>query len=276
MGRNFVIFYVAREGSSAIISRLSLHPEIAIPVFEELDRFWIERIKYDRDISFALDHTLSSKKLPFPESRLFEKFIPRHPTGAETSCGFKWRPHGSIRKIVSIFKKHDVQVFFLFRRNLKELVSSLYFTNSVRYPDGSRNIGHYQFRMTKLNQDEAESLKDYISSQTVTLDKKKFLRFALRRTIAAMYFRILKGIFFISGIKSKNIFYEDFNENPEKFISDILEKIELPKTEIDLSRSKFKKSIRSEYSDIISDLEEIDKDPKFILLERAYRRIIAQ
>jgi hypothetical protein len=39
MGKSFVVFYTAREGSSAIIDGLSHHPDISVPVFEDLDQY---------------------------------------------------------------------------------------------------------------------------------------------------------------------------------------------------------------------------------------------
>ena len=56
--------------------------------------------------------------------------LPRFPAGATPrSIGFKWRPYGDWEKVCAVFRRHDVVLFVLGRRDFVELTSSLYITS---------------------------------------------------------------------------------------------------------------------------------------------------
>lgn len=243
MPRNFIIAYTAREGSSAIISRLSLNPNIAVPAFEELDEYWLKRIKFKGRVSTVLDHVFRHRSLPFNEDRLFQKFIPRKPNGHETICGLKWRIHGNILDIGRVLKKNKVVVFFLFRRDVVELASSLHISRRLDRPGEERRLGHFQFRVSQMTEEQKALVRDQIANATVNFDFYLFRSIIIKRVLKAFHFYVLSRLLRLWGIPVYNIFYEDFQQYPEVFIDHICHKTGVALEETSSASSKFEKLI---------------------------------
>jgi hypothetical protein len=124
--RNFVLIYSGRTGSSPIVNILARQPGLCVPVFEDLDHRFIgaERAARIPEILDAVFRTGALAGAALPEH------LPRFPAGeTPRSIGFKWRPYGDWEKVCAVFRRHDVVLFVLGRRDFVELAASLYITS---------------------------------------------------------------------------------------------------------------------------------------------------
>lgn len=222
MATNFVILYTAREGSTAIVDALSRHPEISVPILEELDRFWISKFYGSVDLGRVMGRIFRENTFDLGDDWGFRKFISENKRDRPVACvGFKWRPHGKTREMRRIFREHSVTVFFLCRRDLDELAASLFFSQTVAARGRARS-SHAQFEYSTLSEDERAIYRKAFESEPVTLNPLKIWLIMLKRTLKAGYLRYLVRDFRRSGIRARIIHYEDFLATPDRFFDDVL------------------------------------------------------
>jgi hypothetical protein len=225
---NFLIFYTAREGSTAIVSALSRNSGIQVPLLEELDRHWIKRF-YDPtlDLPETLDQVFASGTFNLPHTYGRNNYLYYDPRKVREmgrdniAVGFKWRPHKISHRLIQVLKKHDVQVFYLIRRDFRELVCSLYL--SVQEVDGER-IGHAQFDASR-GEEEFRKTRDLLENLSPPARLGPIGKIVLKRLAHAMRYAAFLKILQLSGIKTSRVHYEDFLEDPNDFLADLCDRI---------------------------------------------------
>jgi hypothetical protein len=203
--RNFLVSYSGRVGSTALLDSLKLLPNFDIPIFEELDAWYVDVNKlYDgvneENVDKVIDETYELHR------------------AAGVSVGFKWRIWGNIDKVAEVLRKHDVIIFNLVRSDALEYIASLYLTNIV-----NKEFNAPQFLLKDASSEE-EKLKILfryrIEKHEVDLAQYRELfeqelqrereRIDLLRRLHAAENTIL------------TIFYEDFAYKRYRFLSALL------------------------------------------------------
>jgi len=226
--RNFLIFYTAREGSTAIVSALSRNSEIQVPLLEELDRHWITRF-YDAslDIPATLDEIFVSGTFDLPHTYGRNNFLYYDPRKVEEAgrenlaVGFKWRPYRLSRRLMRVLRKHDVLVFYLVRRDFRELVCSLYL--SVQEVEGER-IGHAQFDASR-GEEEFRKTRDILENLSPSARLLPIGKIVLKRLAHAMRYTAVLKLLRASGVETSRVYYEDFLEDPDRFLAALCARI---------------------------------------------------
>ncbi|SDW99233.1 hypothetical protein SAMN05444358_102139 [Ruegeria halocynthiae] len=223
MSRNFIILFHAREGSTAIVDALSRHKDISVPILEELDRFWINKFyKSNPDFNLlnTMDKIFSSNTFDLGDDWGFQNYISSNKRGQPVeSIGFKWRPHGPIKDIAKIFKKNNVQVFILARRDFLELVASLAISKTAK--KGAAGHGHAQFDYANMSEQEQASYRKNLETTMHRVSLASILGIMFRRIAVAIRFRLFALRLTFLGVDIKYLFYEDFRDEPEDFLNDI-------------------------------------------------------
>ncbi len=195
--------YRSREGSSAIISKLSQHKRVLIVGFEHLDRRNLLAFNGQdalANIGRTLDAAWQQGVAPGSKARWTE----------ETVLGFKWRPHGG-EPATEALKRNSVQVFLLCRDPLDRALSLL------------SKPTHEQFRIAKLKGEERErelgGLRNVSFDADPSLVAKTIDEYrAAQRDIV---FRFIKPVIGFCPYP-RLLKYEEFCENPTKFLNRIL------------------------------------------------------
>lgn len=222
MASNFVISYNGREGSTAIINSLSWQNGIRVPLMEDLDPYEYLVENKARDIPRKLDEIFSTGS--YSGASHNPKYLLNINSDAQTDAiGFKWRIFGDLQKIAEVFNKHDVTVVSLFRRDFLDIVCSSYAHKYGNKIQSTVELGEYpQFKVATM--DEAE-LKEYfaaLSAQEFRLVSRWFWEMAGKQVkIRKSQNRNLNQLARY-GVKMKTMFYEDFNTDPERFITSFM------------------------------------------------------
>ena len=225
--RNFVIIYSGRTGSSPIVNILARQPGVRVPVFENLDHRFVgpERA---RDIAPILDAVFATGRL---EGAELPEHLPRFPEDATPeSTGFKWRPYGDWPRVCEVFRRHDVMLFVLSRRDVVELASSLYITsvgNSLQ--DEVAISKHPQFGL---------ALEGRAATERAAIEKLQTLRLPVR---PRPLYRIMRQQARVrgelaeraaeahrAGVPVRSIYYEDFVADNAGFIRGLLGELGWP------------------------------------------------
>ncbi len=227
LAKNFIVSFTSREGSSAIISSLSRCRDINVPLFEELDAFWIKKFYNNVDIPKVLDQVFSSGKLDWEHNYGYRNYIPgKIGQGTAKSTGFKWRWHGSLKHIGPVLEKHEVMIFLLFRRDLIELTSSYYFTRMAKRSGEGKSLGHFQFKTARMTKQQKVEFKKELDKLTVPLNPFVFYAMMSWRIIQArrnkrMAVQMQKKY----GIELVTIYYEDFRDDSAAMLGGMCEKL---------------------------------------------------
>lgn len=193
--RNFIVSYTGRVGSSAIIDVLSRLPAFVIPIFEELDWYYIQEHGLEDkhnagNIHNIVDYLIRTVKEEFPNS----------------SIGFKWRVFGDPLLVAATLQKHNVVVLNMIRSELLEVVSSLYLTDIVHK---TFNETQFAFRDTQ-NPEVRENILTRYRLNPVSVDLNIFLELC-DKFIEAERGRIaLLTTLQNAGVEVHTIIYEDF------------------------------------------------------------------
>ena len=276
MPRNFLIIYAAREGSSAIVARLSRNPHVLVPVFEELDRYWMQKFYADRDLVETIDRVYATGRLDLPNKFGARKYLaaaedaqPR----AHCAVGFKWRPHGVDRKLLDCLCRHEVLVLHLVRRDFAELICSLFI--SGQEVDGKR-IGHAQFKAARSEEARARLSED-LDALTVPAAFRPVARLALRRLGRAVLQRLFLTRVRARGLQTRIIHYEDFNADPDGFFADLCAMLEVPAavSDKDGPRRELRKVAQRPAKERVTGLDRWPLRPVMALSGRIYARLVA-
>lgn len=225
MARNFVIIYSGRTGSSPIVNILARQPGLCVPVFENLDHRFIgpERAP---EIAAILDGVFASGRLAGAE---LPAHLPRFPAGeVPRAIGFKWRPYGDWAAVCEVFRRHDVVLFVLSRRDFVEVASSLYITTyGNRLQDEVKIPGHPQFGLAK---GVAESRDSIARMQEMTFPVRPRLLYRIMRqqVHARADLVTLAREAHAAGVPVRALAYEDFTADNEGFVKALLAEIGMP------------------------------------------------
>ena len=115
MRHNFVILFTGHEGSSPLVSMLRKHPQIAMPVFEDLDLPNFSQHFERGRVADVIEHYLSTGSYPTDIAAVNAR-DPDSP-GPQRSIGFKWRGF-SAPGVVEVLLRTNAVVFMLMRTNV--------------------------------------------------------------------------------------------------------------------------------------------------------------
>ncbi|MBL4808304.1 MAG: hypothetical protein JKY31_13630 [Rhodobacteraceae bacterium] len=225
---NFIILYFSREGSTALVNMLSRQPGIRVPLMEQLDHYIFEKTDdittplqdMDAIYSTGIYDRIDTPMVQMRNLTVDDNF---------QSVGFKWRFWSDPVALSALFKKHNVTVFFLVRRNFLESVCSGYLQRFG--PDLSPEsdlTAHPQFKAAYLLGDDKQSFLKKIRQLRFPLNLNDFWFTAdvkLRERNAHAH---LAAVFTQNKIAIRPIYYEDFCDNPRNFLQDFMEEIHLP------------------------------------------------
>jgi hypothetical protein len=229
-----VIIYSGRTGSSPIVNILARQPGICVPVFENLDRRFVGAARVD-EIPAILDRVLTTGEL---EGARLPEHLPRFPAEeTPSSIGFKWRPFGDWAKTCEVFRRHDVMLFVLTRRDFVELASSLYITSHGNALQSEVKIStHPQFGLA-IGARAAAEREAIERLQNMTFPARPRLLYRVMRHQADMRRRLLDlaADAHRLGVPVRSILYEDFTADNAGFIRGLLAEIGLPAASVDTS-----------------------------------------
>jgi hypothetical protein len=192
--RNFIISYTGRAGTSALVNTLSRLPRFVIPIFEELDWYYIEQHGLEEkqnpeNIHDVVDYMLRNKQAEFPDC----------------SVGFKWRMFGKPERLARVLR-NKVIVFNMIRSELLEVVSSLYLTDVVH-----KEFNKPQFAFSDTNDVvEREEILTRYRLNTVSVDLDAFFALCDKHVATERERIALLGELKEEGVEVYTILYEDF------------------------------------------------------------------
>lgn len=277
MAKNFVIIYTAREGSTAIVDALGRHPEISVPLLEELDRYWIRKNfqKNPPDVPSVMRTIFSQNRFDLaPDRGLRFRLAGQKKDQAVASVGFKWRPHGSVKRIASVFLEEDVSVFVLWRRDFRELVASLSISRHLE--PGQHGAGHAQFRYAKLSDPEKAAYREKLETASHDVPASVLHRVMFKRCLRAIRLRRIADRFAGLGIPVRSIYYEDFRDDPDRFLGSLLDVLGVERVAAGtlLEGQKIQKVSRVPAVARIEGFREKLNTPAAPAMDRLYRRTI--
>ena len=205
--KNFVVTYEQRVGSSALVDSLANLGSFKIPVFEELDSYYIDNTGQSERWTVDTIHNLVAET--------FENAL-----AASHGCGvgFKWRIWGRPERVCEVLRKYDVTMFNMVRSNWLDFVASIYMTDVV-YSDSNAP----QFILDTLSKDERDNLLKRYRENTVEVDIPAFMDLSAR-----LYWKEMNRIEYLqqlqaAGIPIYTIYYEDFAYKNLHFMSKLVE-----------------------------------------------------
>lgn len=231
---NFVILYTSREGSSPIVQHLSYAPDIAVPVFEELDRHWMQKFyPGQHDPIEEVDRVFTERVYGREHDYGHRTYVTKH-ENPETalSVGFKWRPHGKLWRLPSLLKKHNARVFLLCRKDLLEVVTS-YYVSRVMVMDESVpdvNSTHTQFSLASRTEEESAAIQEIIRNYTAKLNLWHWYALLAHRVWKVARLRVLLLLLRSTGVPTDVIYYEDFRGNSAEMLGRMRVSLGLPYT----------------------------------------------
>lgn len=120
--RNFLISYSGRVGSTALIDTLKMIQGFLVPIFEDLDFWWIEQ----QGLLDTHNHNNIDKLVDY-----IYRNVPEGIDAVHTSVGFKWRIWGNMDNVSEVLQANHVVVLNMVRSDILEFASSLYLTDVV-------------------------------------------------------------------------------------------------------------------------------------------------
>lgn len=220
-GRDFVMFFDEKEGTTPIIRLLDNFPQV------EVIRTMGEWEPFDRHASGPMPLSslracldLVFSRTPVEEiNELYRRTAtrPLSPFRGDGSIGFKMRftpPEGSSRDLFSrvmldVLNRHDVLVFLAVRQDLLRWALSKY------HGDGTGRAGHIQFRLAsgKLARDEIPRITVDSDRLERTIDRCEAIHAEKRKLM-----RELKQ----GGLDVVPVRYEDFLADPAACLMDLI------------------------------------------------------
>ncbi|MEM6932641.1 MAG: hypothetical protein AAF526_03555 [Pseudomonadota bacterium] len=277
MARNFVILFAAREGSSAIVDSLSRHPEISVPIFEELDRFWVKKFYPDLDVTAEIASIFASNSFSREEDYGFRSFVSSDKRGqAVASIGFKWRPHGAPGQISQVFLEHDVRVFLLCRRDINELVASLLVSRETTGKQTDGNF-HGQFQFSRMTAEEQAAYRSEVENQKIKLNTFKAFDLLLRRFFHAVRLRVWIWRLQRNGLQCHALSYEDFRDKPAEFFEGVFRElgVRVVPPESLVEGQIMQRASRVPATERVQNFDRLSRNPLFQAIGALYKSIIS-
>ncbi|MBO9436760.1 hypothetical protein J7394_21335 [Ruegeria sp. R13_0] len=277
MAKNFIILFTAREGSTAIVDALSRHPDISVPILEELDKFWIKHFYDDIDVVREIDSIFSCNDFRLGDDWAFRNYVSDNKRGKDVaSIGFKWRPHGKIAQVARMMQKRNVVLFVLFRSDFDELCASLYVGQTLAAgDDGSQ---HTQFRFARMSDEEKTAFREELEGQVVYARFRPIFYIMVRRVLRALQLRLIAGKLCRSGIHVRALYYEDFLQSPDRFFAKICHELQIASVGAEslIKGQKMQKTTRIPATKRISGFSRIQKNPLSKLMRLTYTWTISR
>jgi hypothetical protein len=281
MAKRFVILYHGREGSSPIIDVLGRHPDIKVPLFEDLDNYvargFCDAKTVSRLASYALRYgDFALARAAFASGSDQPVPIPTH------STGFKWRIWGDPDLAAKMLAENDSVVFHLFRSDLDSMALSLYFTEHV-VPDVERRQGidlmgggHLQFKLVTLSEMKQKEFKDILRSISFEIDQSVFVNILsnIVNEKCIVYDKYIKCII-AHGAPVHAIFYENFLWKRKDFFQNICSAIDVDAAAIP-TEDFFKKVNDMDLTKQATNWSEIKSLPTVAELRGRYEALIAR
>lgn len=275
--RHAVILYAAREGSSAIVSHLRRHPRIAVPVFEQLDHYLVEQEvppERRRHLAAALRRVFRTGTYSpdfFAEGSGEE--VPDATAAAEgRRVVFKWRGWGLDAAVAEVFAAEGVGVFLLNRRDLLNLGLSLHFTREVV---GGGELVHPQFAVVEMPEAERPAYLAALRSRRFRVEPGR-LAAEMREHLGAKR-AVLDAMagFAARGIPVRPLWYEEFRDAPEPFLTALLARLGL-KLWRQVLRTEYVKVSREDMREQVENPAELEADPAIRGLLEEWARYCAE
>jgi len=282
--RNFIIFFIGKEGTSPLIRLLDnfdrvsvLHHEGGLEPFDRHDCGPMST----RNLKKCLDIVLSGKKIDFDRlNRIYTKTAakPFAVTGSDCAVGFKmrfqppgnglldmpgfkswnkWAPRAfrkyrrrSFRKMMlEVLKRNNPVVFFAFRQDLLRWSLSKY------HGDGNCRPGHMQFDLASGKISREEIGKIHVDCDRLGEILAKSEKMVARKNRLMEEFRS-------KGIDVFPLSYEDFLEDKYRYFSRFFEilEIQVSKQEIEAALEKgayYKKVHSRDISEFVINHQEV-------------------
>ncbi|MEL6197733.1 MAG: hypothetical protein AAFT19_07795 [Pseudomonadota bacterium] len=279
MRRTFVIFYTAREGSSAIIHQLSGQRDIVVPVFEGLDRYAFRRHFAADDLIHAVDLALAKGEFAADsgaEARMLAQRHPEQSVDTVDCIGFKWRPHGDPAQMTEVFKRNNTTVFLLFRRDFAELVASLIVSAHIKKSGNGGRITHHQFWYRNAPSQERDRMRQHAESVRIALNRSEILQTAVKRVALAFRIRRYAERVARGGVPMHVIYYEDFLRDPVSFLQGVKTTLALEQPFERARGKEFEKMTTMPATERIIQFEEFLSTAPMRVLARAYAGQLAR
>jgi hypothetical protein len=222
---------------------LSAQRSVRVPLFEDLDRRNFEKQQDGRTLAAVLDDVFRTGR---HGTRSHDTVLYACPDDEVASIGFKMRLFGSPREMAPILRAHRVKLFVLSRRDLVEVVSSLYVSEiGALEQDRVALIQHPQFHLFTLREEEKTRYLSDLDSIRLEIRSRKFL--SLARSFVRHKRRLLRlaAGFAAEGIEIVPVYYEDFVADRIGFIRAFLGELGFPADWPVVDASKFVKVMKS-------------------------------
>lgn len=242
--KNFIILFNGHEGSSAIISHLRKIPQINIIWYEPLDNCHLKQPLNNPDLLNLLNYIYNTniKHRHQQASTIYSRYSDKQlcEFNDNKSVGFKMRVR-DWPTLEKVFKQHNVVVFVLIRQNLLKLAISKCQPNSMQFKLINKEI--------PTNPKLTIDFNTLTQNITVCRDLLKYKQDIITRCSTI-------------GITCHPLFYEEYCDNKELFLSKILKilDIHMPQSDIQQlanSPNYFKKVHSDKLSDFITNYPEL-------------------
>jgi hypothetical protein len=275
--KNFIMFFDANVGSSAILWYLKQFEKVCMTDFEPYDKYrFIQSRMEGKGTDISAKDLLESFELIFsPISREtdLEKLINiymkysskcRLQLDKKKANGFKFRRRLDVEDhYLKILKKYNVVIWFMLRKNFIQKAFSSY------HGDGKGNKGNAQFGLAtgKISHDDIERISVNIDDFKKIIDNYINAHFESENLL-----KLLKT----KGYEAYSLYYENFLDDKANFLREMLNHIKVEYTEAEFQevinkKPFFKKVHKKEMQYYIINYEEV-KD----FLFREYKDLIEQ
>ncbi|MBX9699613.1 MAG: hypothetical protein K2X74_09255, partial [Acetobacteraceae bacterium] len=252
-----MILYSGREGSSALVAHLRRHPRIAVPFFEKLDLYMLER-EVPRaaweHLPLALRRTLRGGRYEPAFFAPAEAGLPE-PDAAGRQTVFKWRGWRLDPPVAAALLAEGAGLFLLNRRDLLNLNLSLYLT---RHAIGGGVLRHPQFEALALRPDGRAALRAELWETRFAVDVA-ILAAEMRGQVEAK--RATLGAvrdFSARGVPMRPIWYEDFLTTPEPILAGMLAALGQP-WDAAVRESEYQKMSRPDLREQVENLPALER-----------------
>jgi hypothetical protein len=280
MSRRFIIVYRGREGSSPIVNYLKLHPDIIVPVFEELDANHLQSFCGGDKIAGLVGLTLRCGNYKLARE-IFENPSLEAPERAAKAVGFKWRAWGDTDPLVETCVREEVTAFHLFRANLLDLALSLHFTHIV-VPEVERTRGinlqgggNLQFKLLPMTEEQREELRNRLASIHFSIDLEQFVArvrslYEDKRRIQEKYITPMRR----AGVRVYALRYEDFVQDEAAFLERLCAILGVDHEKLDGVAIAFHRVGNGRLTEQVTNWAEVATSPEIRKIIEAYEALI--
>ena len=272
---DFILLFNGREGSSPLITQLSNHPQVLVPIFEQFDRRVLQPrlenngMAIEDFISQILNRSLSETTKKIIKNAVGKEMVSRLEQCSTTDIiGFKWRPWGN----PSVLKQkliYPVKFLTIARINLLHLALSLLFSEKLR-EDRPELSEHPQFYAKSLSDDEYQKFFESLMNTRIRPSEHKVTH--LMRHLIQQKQGLIRYMGEILGGKPLIVFYEEIFSSSGDGLRVVFEFLDLPPyaEEKQPSTSTFRKSGMSDPSVQVENYEELLEDFKVKALQEEW------